>query len=260
MQYSTTPGTVPQLMLISSSPGIVSTLSSGSICNGVYGGTFNGDVTVSPGQNCIFLSGKITGNVQQSGGNLVLAGVLVGGKVHINGGGTFYIGPSATIDGDLQIQNIPVGAAPNQVCGATVRGNLHVENNGAAVQIGSASPSCAGNMIRGNLEVHNNSGSTSISNNTIGRSLHDENTAGRTQFLDHVEDHRREGNLEIDDNTGSTAIFDNIVGRNLHDENNTGPTQVFNNTVAQYLQCRNDSSITGGGNTAKQKQGQCSSF
>jgi hypothetical protein len=42
---------------------------------------------------------------------------------------------------------------------------------------------------------------------------------------------------------------------------NTAATQVFGNKVSNTLQCQsNTASITGGGNTAKQKQGQCAAF
>jgi YVTN family beta-propeller protein len=50
---------------------------SGSLCNGVYDGTFNGNITVSAGQNCAFLNGgQITGNVTMTGGNFVLNGSI----------------------------------------------------------------------------------------------------------------------------------------------------------------------------------------
>lgn len=199
------------------SPGTPATLASGNACNGVFGGTFDGNVTVSAGQNCTFTNGQITGNVNVNGGNLVLSGVLIGQNVRIVGGGTFSIGPSTTINGNLEIHDLPTGAAQNQVCGSTVSGNLQFHNNGTSVQIGSASESlCVGNVIGGNLEVHNN--------------------------------------------TGSTAIFSNTVGGNLDDHNNTAPTQVFSNSVRQNLQCVSNSSITGGGNAAGQKQGQCTRF
>ena len=50
------------------------------------------------------------------------------------------------------------------------------------------------------------------------------------------------------------------VGGNLQDNNNTGATQVFNNLVDNNLQCQQDSVITGRGNTAKSKQGQCAAY
>jgi hypothetical protein len=56
-------------------------------------------------------------------------------------------------------------------------------------------------------------------------------------------------------------MVNNTVGANLHVQNNIASTQVFNNIVKKDLQCQNNSpAITGGGNTAAQKQGQCSGF
>ena len=87
---------------------------SGSVCNGVYDGTFNGNMTVSAGQDCAFLNGgRIAGNVNVVGGNFVLNGAAVGGNLTVNGGGTFMVGPAATIGGNLQVQNIPSGNLNN---------------------------------------------------------------------------------------------------------------------------------------------------
>jgi len=196
--------------------GTFSVLTSGSNCNGFYTGTFNGNVNVTNGQDCVWVNATINGNAQQNGGNLVIDQTTVKGNVQVTGGGTFAIGPSSAINGNLQIQSIPVGTAQNQVCGTTVTGNLQFHNNGTAVQIGSASSSCAGN--------------------TIG------------------------GNLQVDNNTGSTAIFNNTVAGNLQDQDNVGSTQVVNNTITHNLQCGGNTLITGGGNTASQKQGQCAAF
>ena len=81
----------------------------GNLCNGIYDGTFNGNVTVSAGQDCIFLNGKITGNVSVVGGNFALNNSGVGGNVTINGGGTYTLGPAATVGGNLLINEHPVG-------------------------------------------------------------------------------------------------------------------------------------------------------
>ena len=189
----------------------------GNACNGTYSGIFQGNITISAGQNCIFVNGGVTGNVTENGGNLGLIQSSVGGNVQVNGGGTFTIGPGSSIGNDLQIQNLPTSSGQNQVCGTTVNGNLQFHNNGTAVLIGSSNPaSCAGNNVGGNLEVH--------------------------------------------DNTAATTVEGNTVGGNLDDNNNTAPTQVFNNVVGNNLACGGDPSITGGGNTAKSKQGQCATF
>jgi hypothetical protein len=67
-------------------------------------------------------------------------------------------------------------------------------------------------------------------------------------------------NLLVQDNSAGTSIAGNTVGGSLIDQNNTAPTQIFNNTVTGNLLCQNDASIQGGGNTAKNKQGQCTGF
>jgi hypothetical protein len=180
-----------------SAPPTPQTLTAGYACNGTYSGTFNGTIVVSAGQNCTFLDGTITGDVNANGGNLMLSGVLVGGGVQITGNATFSIDGFTNITGDLQISNSPASTAQNQVCSATVQGNIEFQNNGTPAQIGSNSvSSCAGNVVGGNLNV----------------------------------------------------------------ENNLGSVGIFNNTITGNLACTANSSITGSGNTAAMKQGQCSSF
>jgi hypothetical protein len=194
----------------------------------------NGNLTISNGQSYTFVNGQITGNVTMTGGTLVLDNTAIGGNLQmsggnlsmssgssvgsdlqISGGGTFSIGPQVTIGGNLTIQSLPaIAGTTNQVCGASVKGSLVLQNSGTAVQIGSSG--CAGNIVGGNLQVHNNTAATTIDNNT--------------------------------------------VGGNLTDQNNTGATQVFSNSITHSLQCGGNTAITGGGNTAGSKQGQCLSF
>jgi uncharacterized repeat protein (TIGR03803 family) len=52
----------------------------------------------------------------------------------------------------------------------------------------------------------------------------------------------------------------NTIGGDLEVNSNTALVQLFNNSVRDNLICGSDSSITGGGNTARTKSGQCSSF
>jgi hypothetical protein len=222
---------------VSFAPGTIAEApSSGGACNGVYNGTFQGNLTVSAGQNCVFVGGAIQGNVQLNGGNISLTNTTVTGNVQLQGGGTFSIGPSATINGNLQIQNIPAGAAQNQVCDTEIIGNVQFQNNGTAVEIGSASPACTGNRMGGNLQVQNNSAPITAIDNSVT------------------------GNLEVSNNTADTTVTSNSVNGNLQDHDNSAPTEVFDNTIGGNLQCQNNNSITGGGNTAAQKEGQCSSF
>jgi hypothetical protein len=154
---------------------IASAPSSGKACNGVYNGTFHGNLKVPAGQNCVFVGGAITGNVQLDGGNLSLTNTSVNGNVQLQGGGSFSIGPSVTIDGNLQAHNLPAGGAGNQVCDSHITGNLQYQNSGTPVEIGSGSPTCTGNTIGGNVQFHNNDAQGLISNNTINGNLQCQN-------------------------------------------------------------------------------------
>jgi hypothetical protein len=187
--------------------------SSGTACNGVYDGTFKGDITVSSGQSCRFVGGTIAGHIHESGGTLILTGVRVDGHVHIDGG-AFSIGPNTTINGDLHIRDIPVGTAQNLVCGSTVSGDLHFKKNDTPVEIGSASASsCEGNVIGRNLEVEDNAGATIIEGNSVS------------------------GDLRDDNNTASTQVFNNVVKKSLQCENDTSITGGGNTAERKEGQC-----------------------
>ena len=185
-------------------------------CNGTFSGTFVGNLKVSSGQTCMFVGGGVTGNITQTGGNLVLSGTTVGGNVQIQGGGAFSIGGFARIVGNLQIQSLPANAGQNQICGANVIGNLVYENSDAPVNIGGAAM-CPGNTVGGNLQVLSNAAAVGIVGNTVTG-----------------------GNLQVLSDTGSTVVSGNHVAKNL--------------------QCSGNTAITGSGNTAQQKQGQCATF
>jgi len=229
---------------------------SGTACNGAYTGTFQGNLTVVSGQSCVLVGGGATGNITETGGNLVLSSATVGGNVTVNGGGTFSIGPSTSIKGNLQIQSIPSGSATNQVCGSTISGNLQFQSNGTSVLIGSGSPSCAGNVIKGSLQVLSNTAPITLYGNTVSVSLQvQSNTAAVT-----IDGNAVSGSLQVQSNTGATTLDGNTVGGSLQDQSNTGATQVISNVITGTLQCSSNTSITGSGNTAASKQGQCAKF
>ena len=248
---------------------------SSTTCNGVYIGTFSGNITVSNGQNCIFEKGGATGNITQTGGNLALSGATIGGNVQV-GGGTYSIGPSTIIKGNLTVQSIPTGSAQNQICGATVTGSLTLQSVGTAATIGSGSPTCAantisgsltllankaavvltGNTIKGSVTDQSNTAATTLTGNTISGSLTDQgNSAPSTLSLNSVT-----GNLVDQSNSASTVLLQNTVQVNMTVQGNTGPAQVTNNKVTGTLVCQSNTSITGSGDTAAKLQGQCASF
>jgi dienelactone hydrolase len=155
------------------------------------------------------------------------------GNVTVNGGSLTLTG--ATVQGNVQVNggaNISIGLY------TVINGNLVIQHMSA----GGPMAQICGAKVQGDLQFQNNASGVEIGaasscpGNVIG------------------------GNLQVQGNTASTIIFDNAVVGNLQDQSNTAGTQVFGNQVGNDLQCGNNSSITGGGNTAKQKQGQCANF
>lgn len=236
---------------------LVPNLASGETCNGLYTGTLNGNLRVSPGQNCVFVDGDVTGNVQQSGGSLTIMQSQVGNNVQINGGGAFTIGAGTTIDGSLLVKGLPTSTGLNQVCGTLIDGDLQFQNNGAPVEIGSLPPSlCGGNLIVGNLMVQNSTAPISAAANVIGVNLTLANNSGPISAGDNVVG----SDFMVQNNSAATIINSNVITVDLHIQNNTGPTQVLDNVIDDYLQCGNNTSITGSDNVAGVMQGQCSTF
>ena len=210
--------------------------SAGTLCNGACNGIFSGNITVSAGQVCAFVNGEVKGNLQVSGGNLQLVQTRIDNNVQISGG-VFSLTSGTIVAGNLQIQNLPVSSASNQVCGATIKGDLTFQNNGAAVLIGATgATACAGNAVQGNMTIQSNTAPVSAVGNTVAN------------------------NLTVQSNSAGTIVNGNTVGGNLVDRNNTGATQVFNDGIVGNLQCQGNTIITGGGDTAGSKQGQCAVF
>ena len=175
---------------------------SATTCNGIYNKTFSGDITVLPGQSCVFVAGGITGNVQVKGGRFEVRYASVGGNVEIQGDSSFSIGPSATVGGDLEIHNLEQSAAENHVCGSNIHGLLDVHNSGAAVVIGEQdSASCPSNTIGGSVEVHNNNASTSIDGNNIAGDVEDHKNGGPTEVFTNL----IQGNLDCRQNSSITG-------------------------------------------------------
>ena len=208
-------------------------LTSGNQCNGVFDGTFNGDVTVSAGQSCVFVAGSevngnttinggsfttagtVTGNVTENAGSLVLQpSAAVGGNVQVSGGSTFSLGPSVAIGGNLQIQQLSGGLPQSTVCGTSIKGGLTVQNNLSPIAVGANNPStCAGNTVGNDLSAQNNSAALSIDDNTVG------------------------GNLTVQNNTPSTVdVSGNHVAKNLTCQGNTQVTHIALNMVSQNNQ------------------------
>lgn len=211
-------------------------LTSGKSCNGTFSGNFAGSITVQKGQSCVLVGGTVGGTIEVVGGNVTTSNVTINSNLMVQWGGSFSVGPGTVINGNLQVLDSINALVPDQICGATVKGNLQVQADIVGAQIGSSYSTCPGNNIDGNLTLQLLAGSVSAVGNTVG------------------------GSVTVRDNLASTTIQSNTVTGNLEDLQNLGATQVVNNTVGATLGCQQDAKISGSGNTARSKQGQCSTF
>jgi hypothetical protein len=164
-------------------------------------GTILGNVNVTAGQRCNFMSPcEITGNLTITDANVYLD-CTVDGNLNLNGGSlkldssaqvrgnvqignpgvlqssAFFIGPSVLIDGNLQIQSLP-GGQPGTVCGTQVKGNLQALNNAISIEIGGST--CGGNTVSGNLQANGNTAMTDVSFNTVAGNLQCQNDTDLT--------------------------------------------------------------------------------
>jgi len=140
-------------------------------CDGAYTGVFQGDIVVTPGQNCMFVGGGVTGNVRVLGGDFTLSQAKVTGYVVIQGPTEFSISAGSEIGGALFIQDLSTTVSHNLLCGTTVRDNLVVHANAVPIEIGSAQASCPGNFIEPDVRISNNTGPIRVYNNRIVKTL-----------------------------------------------------------------------------------------
>ena len=68
------------------------------------------------------------------------------------------------------------------------------------------------------------------------------------------------GGVTVQSDSGSTSISGNTVSGGVTVQSDTGSTQVLNNNIQGLLKCSGNATITGSGNHAEQKQGQCAGF
>jgi hypothetical protein len=225
-----TPAAVEQALALGSAIGAsieAAPLISGQSCNGLFTGFFNGDVTVSAGQNCVFsapceIKGNVTvnggsfdlactvdGNVTENAGSVVLRqNAQAGGNVNVSGVSTFSVN-GASVGGNLQIQQLSAGQPPVVVSETAIKGNLIVQNVGSPIEIGGNNTNL-GNAVGHNLQAGNNYAALSIDYNDVG------------------------GNLQVNNDTAATDVSGNTVTQNLQCQNNTpAVTYVVPNMVVQ---------------------------
>ena len=248
----------------------------GSNCNGQYTGTFTGNLTVSAGQTCIFTNGGVIGNLTEKGGSVVLSNnSFVKGNLQVNGGSLTISNSALTnggVTGNLTQNGGTVVLSNNSFVTGNLQtngGNLTVSNSsvGNDLQISGASSFSIGPgaSIAGNLQIQSlptSGGVNQVCGASVTHNLTFQNsgTALLIGSAGGCAGNSVGGDFTVQSNTAATTIDYNTIGGNLTDQNNTAATQVFTNAVTKTLQCNGNSSISGGGNTASSKQGQCAAF
>jgi uncharacterized repeat protein (TIGR03803 family) len=203
-------------------------LTPGAPCNGVFTGTFKGNITVSAGQSCVYtnpceIKGNVTvnsggtfqmlglgcildGNLTENSGKLVTLGKLsaVGGNVVISGASGFNLSASG-IGGSLQINQLS-GGSPDTVCAMAILRNVQLKNNSSAIVVGAQG--CAGSAIGGELEAAYNSAALSIDSNLVG------------------------DDLEANNNTAAIDVSANKIGGDLQCQKNAAVTDTAGTNYA----------------------------
>jgi len=179
-------------------------------------------------------SGTFVGNLKVSSGQTCMfVGGGVTGNITQNGGNLVLSG--TTVGGNVQIQ---AGGSFSLGGFARIIGNLQIQNlPSSAIQ-----NQLCGVSVGGNLTFQNSQAAVQIGAPTMCPG----NTVG--------------GDLQVGNNDAAVGIVSNTVGGNLQVQKNSGPTIVSGNYVAKNLQCSGNATISGSGNTAGQKQGQCALF
>ena len=227
------------------------TLSGTATVSGIYHITINAQNGVNPAATLAFTLTSIstvpTAGTKCNGvydgmfkGNLtVTAGqtcIFIGGGVTGNvaeTGGTLTL-TGSTVTGNFQT----VGGTFAISSGSSIKGNFAVLDLGKS----SAQNTICGSSVGGNLQVVASFTPIAIGNGT--------SCPGNTIT----------GSLTVTANDAAIAMYGNTIGGSLTDTANFQATQVFSNNIKGSLTCSADVSITGGGNTAKVKTGQCAKF
>ena len=148
-------------------------------------------------------------------------------------GGVVILLSGTTVIGNVNISGSATGSGatlPHQVCGATVMGNLGFKTTATRLRL-------------------------------AGRTAEQRRSAAICKCSPvRITSASISGNLTVQDNTSTVLLSGSTVCKNLQAEQYraaSNSTQVSNNQVSLNLLCSGNTSITGQGNTAKSKQGQC---
>jgi hypothetical protein len=162
---------VSQTLLLNILPLTGAAPDSRTTCDGNYNGTYNGDLVVFAGQNCTFVGGTITGDVQLYGGRLALFDTAVNRGIAIQGPSAFAIDSGSSIAGTLFLDVIGSVGAMNEICGSVLNQGMILDGNAAPLRLGSFSPSCPGNYFGRDVSITRSMAPLGIYDNVIENAL-----------------------------------------------------------------------------------------
>ncbi|HEV7137196.1 MAG TPA: DUF5666 domain-containing protein [Steroidobacteraceae bacterium] len=155
------------------------------------------------------------------------------GSITVAAGEDCTFSSGATVEG-----NIKVTGGTLELSGARVKGNVQVQGAGTVSIL-------AATHIEGNLQIQDlpsGSAAIQICGAAIDRNLQYQNNGAAVTI------------------GGDSGCAGNTIGGNLQINDNSAPAVILDNAVSGNLQCENDASVSGGGNSARKKQGQCASL
>jgi hypothetical protein len=160
----------------------------------VTGATLPGDLEAPAGACQLTNSSVGRDAVVDAGASLVMRGSGIGRDLNVQGASSLVL-KGAVVGRDLNLKGMPASPAsqPNTVCASTVRRDLKIVDNAAAISIGDTR-SCdgGGDTVGRDLIVTGNSGAVLVSNDTIGHDLVCEdnqppvNSLARTNSVGHA--------------------------------------------------------------------------
>jgi hypothetical protein len=201
-------------------------------CVGVLIGTHD-NVIVPPGAVCTLAGATVLGNVKAlEDSTLFVFDSTVAGDVQGDNAREVRVQFESQVGGDVQVKGTEPATFNAVDINVTVGGDVQFEENQGITFIDAA-------QIAGDVEVKKSTDRVEVEFNTVG------------------------GNVKVEDNlipaSGMSVLGNNVHG-NMGVFKNTGlgPKQVVGNTVAQNLQCfENSVPFVGGPNAAGKAEGQC---
>jgi hypothetical protein len=160
---------------------------------------------------------------------------------------------NGTFTGDIHLSS-------GQNCaffGGAVNGNVSV--NGGHIALSNST-------VSGHMAIQGGSGFSVGPGTKIGGNLSIQNVASGSA-ASQICQATVSGNLEISANAipirignPQSSCFGSSFGKNVDISGNTASVTVYDNTVGKTLSCSGNTSITGAGNNAQKKGGQCAEF